>query len=432
MNTKQNIPNLKFSLKLGGSLLLLGLILGALITYGQTPSSIFYISEGIYPGAPSYTVWTDGITYYAKDSNGLLSTNTNATTLIQNCISDYGYTVYIEEGTYPITQLTLNASIGYRHIYGAGIGLTVLQGSTSAALIYIYDTDWITLNDFTLDGVTKTSNGITIDGDYTTYNNNYLTLRNIEIKNCFTGLAINSAFESSFTDIRCRSCTNGITITNSLNSYFNNIYVSTSTVYGLYIYYNVIQPEGLAFKNCIFYNSYYNLEIEAGNQISFDNVFFDFSTSNNPVRILGGQFITFSQCYFSDSTNSTGRGASLSPYARELLTVTFSLCTFSANKYAGIYLYNDTSSKRAPTNINIDYCVFSNNGITETGQDILISGGNITRITNTLFYSSAVAYSLAGVSTPLNVIISNNVFNDAVTISGNYTSYKNIGFADHA
>jgi len=47
-----------------------------------------WISAGIYPGAPSYTIWKEGSNYFAKDANGQIDyAGTNASNLLQNCIN---------------------------------------------------------------------------------------------------------------------------------------------------------------------------------------------------------------------------------------------------------------------------------------------------------------------------------------------------------
>jgi len=69
--------------------LAIGILLGTLIAFASTPSSTFYVSSGIYPGAPSYTVWKEGSNYFAKDVNGRLRySGTNMTAIVNNAIND--------------------------------------------------------------------------------------------------------------------------------------------------------------------------------------------------------------------------------------------------------------------------------------------------------------------------------------------------------
>ena len=78
--------------------------------FAATPSSTFYISSGVYPGAPSYTVWREGSNYFAKDVNGMLKySGTNASLIIQNCIDVLtdGGKIFLKKDTYDIGSTTL-------------------------------------------------------------------------------------------------------------------------------------------------------------------------------------------------------------------------------------------------------------------------------------------------------------------------------------
>jgi len=55
------------------------------------PSSSMYGEAGIYPGAPSYTVWREGSTYYAKDANGEIPSwgeTSNFTVIFENVVDN--------------------------------------------------------------------------------------------------------------------------------------------------------------------------------------------------------------------------------------------------------------------------------------------------------------------------------------------------------
>jgi hypothetical protein len=83
------IPS-KISLKTALIFLVIGILItsGLFYVFAATPSSTFYISSGVYPGAPSFTVWTEGSNYFAKDANGLIVySGTNRTTVINNAIN---------------------------------------------------------------------------------------------------------------------------------------------------------------------------------------------------------------------------------------------------------------------------------------------------------------------------------------------------------
>jgi hypothetical protein len=72
---------------------------------GVSPSSTFTISGGVYPGAPSYTIWREGDYYFAKDANGEIDfSGTNSTYVIQNAINNGYGRIFFKKGTYMITS----------------------------------------------------------------------------------------------------------------------------------------------------------------------------------------------------------------------------------------------------------------------------------------------------------------------------------------
>jgi len=97
----------KRTVKAGLILFAAGLLLGAVIVYAVTPSSTFYIGNGIYPGAPSFTIWTEDSNYFAKDANGELKySGTNASLIIQNALDAMGQhgILFLRDGVYLITS----------------------------------------------------------------------------------------------------------------------------------------------------------------------------------------------------------------------------------------------------------------------------------------------------------------------------------------
>jgi len=87
-----------YALLLFCGILLTSGFLGGLV-YSQT-SGTFYISEGSYPGAPTYTIWVHSGTYYAKTAFGYVSySGTNASDIINDALAGGGH-IYIREGTY--------------------------------------------------------------------------------------------------------------------------------------------------------------------------------------------------------------------------------------------------------------------------------------------------------------------------------------------
>jgi len=101
----------KRTVKAGLILFAAGALLGAVIVYAVTPSSTFYISSGVYPGAPSFTIWREGSNYFAKDDNGMLKySGTNATTIIQSVVNNHGR-IFFRDGTYEVKNIILVSNL---------------------------------------------------------------------------------------------------------------------------------------------------------------------------------------------------------------------------------------------------------------------------------------------------------------------------------
>jgi hypothetical protein len=110
----------------GFAIFLIGIILGASIVLAASPSSTFNIAGGIYPGTASYTVWREGVYYFAKDQNGQIpswSGSTNASYVINTAIN--------------------NAPNG-GSVFVKNVGLNYVLTST----IYIYEKRIILYSDF--------------------------------------------------------------------------------------------------------------------------------------------------------------------------------------------------------------------------------------------------------------------------------------------
>jgi len=108
----------------------------AFYVFAATPSSTFWISSGVYPGAPSYTVWKEGSNYFAKDANGEIEfSGTNASEIVNSAIEASG-----------------------AYVYDAGVGSVVCTGTlTLDSPINITINNWSHF-DFTFDILDFTSN----------------------------------------------------------------------------------------------------------------------------------------------------------------------------------------------------------------------------------------------------------------------------------
>ena len=114
--------------------LAIGLLVGTLIAFAATPSSTFYISSGIYPSKPAYTIWQEGSNYFAKDGHGNLRfSGTNFSLIVNSAINTLGVQgglIYIKEGVYyPDHPIVLKENVV---VEGAGSKATQLRLADNA------------------------------------------------------------------------------------------------------------------------------------------------------------------------------------------------------------------------------------------------------------------------------------------------------------
>lgn len=103
---------MKTSLRQFAAFLLVSVVvmqsMGLLFSAMGAPSATFTITSGIYPGAPTYTIWNDTGTIYVKNSLGFIeSESSNATTQINYAISqgyaNGGAEILIKQGKYQLS-----------------------------------------------------------------------------------------------------------------------------------------------------------------------------------------------------------------------------------------------------------------------------------------------------------------------------------------
>ena len=105
------------------------LVSGIFYTFAANPSSTFYLSSGVYPGAPSFTIWKESNNYFAKNIYGELKySGLVFPTLIQACIDDLtsGGVIFLMPGQYYNNGIEVNITNNGISIIGCG-----------------YDTQWI-------------------------------------------------------------------------------------------------------------------------------------------------------------------------------------------------------------------------------------------------------------------------------------------------
>lgn len=138
--------------------------------------NVFTLSSGVYPGAPDYTIFVEGITYHCKNEYGVLtSSSTNASYLIQSAIdalpSGVGGEVKLEAGTYYI-DTTIDISQGEVRLYGESKSDTILmlEAGADTDIISVTDSIWDSrVEDLMLHGNKDNNaagNGILITGEW--------------------------------------------------------------------------------------------------------------------------------------------------------------------------------------------------------------------------------------------------------------------------
>ena len=101
----------QISLKKAATIILISVLLtviGSYYAFAATPTSTFTISPGIYPGAPTYTIWTEGGYYFIKDSHGkIVYSGSDAPTVINYAINHVPVkrsVIYIKSGIYVLNS----------------------------------------------------------------------------------------------------------------------------------------------------------------------------------------------------------------------------------------------------------------------------------------------------------------------------------------
>jgi len=112
---------------------IIGVLLGAYIGFSASPSSTFTISGGLYPGAPSYTIWREGNNYFAKNENGEIKySGTNASQVINEATSNGGK-IFLCEGTFLLDAPILLPS--YTILEGSGFSTVLKRNADNVTII---------------------------------------------------------------------------------------------------------------------------------------------------------------------------------------------------------------------------------------------------------------------------------------------------------
>jgi len=256
------------------SLCLACFLLGAMFVYGQTVSQTHIISGGIYPGAPSYTVWTDGVgNFYAKNAYGVLSySGTDASAVLNNVLAA-GATVLVAPGTYPITSMVM---INYSGIQLKGSGYTTVlsMGVNSTAIVQALNVWNIAIENLKFDGNWGTGIvGLLLDGVI------YSHFSNMWFDECYTSiqvLADGSATQNSgynlFEHTIIENTRYGITFDGTLATRYVtlNTFVDTR-IGGLYTLASGLITFIKAADNNIFYDTYLDIACDGSVGVTYNS-----------------------------------------------------------------------------------------------------------------------------------------------------------------
>jgi len=128
--------------------LLIGIIVTSVVWVYASPTSTFYLSGGVYPSSPTYTIFPEGSTYYAKSSYGEIEfSDTDAGKVTQDCVNAIGGTtkgsVYYTAGEFSFE--TTVTTTKYKTFYGSGIS-TLLKTDSNIGIFNVTG-DEVTIRD---------------------------------------------------------------------------------------------------------------------------------------------------------------------------------------------------------------------------------------------------------------------------------------------
>jgi len=391
------------------AMVLTAIALTAIITYvfAATPSTTFMISGGIYPGAPSYTIWREGSYYFAKNSNGEIEfSGTDAATVKQAAINALtnGGIIFIKNAIYPLSSyLTMKDNI---HIIGESKEKTVLDTSNTGAYIKaqniesfsiqnvyvkaennqayqisISDCDNFTLRDLKIyTNATSYGYGIYLDSC------NYVYCNNIELSTSGTGICLVNCNEIKITDItgirQKNSANDVIRLEGCYDATINNIVIDgDATSDGIYRGVFIKSSQGVVMSNAVITK-----------------------TKDAAVALSNSSYVVISNVIGSYVTTSCS-----GLWARNITHVTITDSQFNFNIYDGILIGEEQTAD-------------------EVSEYIIIS--NVQTISNNQVGGQRCGIRLInGTGTTRRVIIENCVVGDNQGTPTQYDGIQTVGSA---
>lgn len=380
------------------SLGLICFLLGAVYVYAQGSSQVFTISQGAYPGANAYTIWTDGTNYYSKNALGvLLYLSTDASSVFQSTTNliasdNEGGSIFIQNGDYTMTtKWTIPGGIDISSEWalldwtGAALNDYVIEITGNSPTRFLTET----INPIVIG---TTLSNLIIRGDSST--------KGIDIKQAaFTHMMNNVKIEG-----HTHANATGLKLEGVLCCKFTNVWIALNTV-GIEIINNVA-------------------ETTSSNENIFSNCHIQSST-NEGVK-------------FTSTSASPGTGGTIQ------IANTFDACTIENNGGYGIVGGADIDTRILNcwfeanggdihlTSFNgfgvahtlIDKCYFGDNSY----ENLLASSCGYAKVTNCDFWGN-VTYTVGSSYDTIN----DNRFRSGVTISSGVPANplsieRNIGF----
>lgn len=405
---------------------------GLEVARAQSASLTSQTLSGGITQVPSYTVWTEGGYYYAKDAYGAIpswGSSANASYIIQYSMNSLtnGGEVFIKTGTYTLTNSLIIPYDGVT-LMGEGRTSTVLRGN-SADIITCTGKSFVVIENLELNGIDSSHNGIIVHGTYGSVANDYCSFNNLLLVNFNNAMELDTWRDGQMNNIFIENCNYGITFENGvMNSFLNGLHIKSIVDNAFTITKSTQRSEGISVTNSIFQANGIHLLINDGLDVHFTDVLFDTSTTNNVVLVYGGDMITFDGCYFSGYNTNTR--TMVVPQANPLNGVYFTECHFASNGYFGLLISNTGGSR--PTNIFITNCLFENNGVGGSGGDLTIADADKVSVTDSQLNSTVAPYNLVESGSPTSISLTRTTIAKGASglglIAGATTFLSNINF----
>jgi parallel beta-helix repeat protein len=400
---------------------------------GSTPITI---SSGPYPGAPTYTIYTDGTTYYSKSASGAVTSSTVTSTLI-NSVAASNTHILVKAGTYSLTATITFNSLSNFVFEGEGNN-TIFQvtASTNINAFTITSCQSSIFSSFQIDGNRANNvyagnwqNGGIFAGDSvgTTSNTNCLfeklfihdtpgdatSFRNVAdttIQNCWVsntlreGIFVSISTNTIVTENHVTSCgsTNDISYKwHSIYCYGGNIAITNNIVtyagsdgievYGL--------QKGIIANNIVTYSNRngvyvaYGAPLTGETQVTVSNNIIAYSGQNASETWRYGIFVNGAPGTMVLG-NQVSYSGSIGIYASDSNNIVINNNKVSNNTQNGISIYQSNGVSAIGNNVEMNTDV---NALSlDTVANSVINSNSVQAFSNT-----GVGYTISGVTNSL-------------------------------